>query len=154
MSSTDPSSPSLTDDRKPAYGWGRLVIAAFWAAGIAATGVALWKLLSEPGWPVGSRLVALLAGLLYLGAAIGLTHNGRRMRNVAWVCLSLSLGGPLIQGLLWLGEPPSPVWSPWARFGEQVWFTSLVLPVVGLVWMWWSNPRRIVEIAEGISRPR
>lgn len=144
----------LSDERRAAYGWGRLVPALFWIAGAATVGIAVWKLWGEPAQPIGPRLAALFAGLVYVGAAVGLTHNGRRMRVVALTCISISLAGPIIQGLLGLGAPPSPIWSPWARFGAEVWFASLVLPLLGLGWLWWSNPRRIVELAEGIERRR
>ncbi len=146
---------SLTDNRGAALGLGRLVYILFWAAGILTVGVAIWKLLMEPTQPVGARLVSLFAGLVYVAAAVGLTHNGRRMRMVAWSSITVSLAGPIIVGLLGVGEPQNDgVWSPWADFGSQVWYVSLVIPVIGFIWLWWSNPRRIVEISEGIDRRR
>ena len=51
------------------------------------------------GQPWGPRIVALLAGIDYLIAATALTHNGRRMRMVGWVTISLSIAIPIICGL-------------------------------------------------------
>lgn len=149
------SSGHLVDDRGVSHGWGRLVMAAFWVAGAGITVVALWQLFRDVGAPVGPRLVTLFAGLVYLGAALGLTHNGRRMRRVAWGCVSVAFAGPIIVGLLQLGVAAEPVpWSPWHGFGIQSWFVSLLLPVVGMAWLWWSNPSRIVQLSEGIDRSK
>lgn len=143
----------LRDDRGVARGWGRLVILAFWLLGVATTAAALYQLFRDVADPVGPRLVTLLAGLVYLGAALGLTHNGRRMRMIAWGCMTVAMVGPIIMGLTGLGvEPISGLWSPWLLFGRDTWFISLALPAVGFFWLWWSNPRRIVELAEELER--
>lgn len=143
----------LQDDRGAAHGLGRLIVAAFWVAGVLTVGAAIWELFSEHTLPIGPKLNTLFAGLIYLAAALGLTHNGRRMRMVAWTATSVALGGPIIMGLAGLGSSAQgSLWSPWVHFGQETWFVSLVLPIIGLAWLWWSNPRRIVEIAEGIER--
>lgn len=143
---------NLTDDRSVARGWGRLVPLFFWIAGLGTTGIAIWQLAKAADQPLGARLAVFFAGVIYLGAALGLTHNGRRMRMIAWICVSISLGGPLLEGLRDLGESAPDIWSPWAGFGSQVWYVSLILPMVGLAWLWWSNPRRIVELAEAMPK--
>lgn len=143
----------LKDERGQSRGFGRVIMAAFWAAGTFIFSVAVWELVSESSLPIGPKLANLFAGLIYLAAASGLTHNGRRMRMVAWSAVSIAFAGPIIMGLADLGSGPSGnLWSPWADFGRETGFASLVLPLVGLAWLWWSNPRRIVEIAEGIER--
>lgn len=144
---------ALKDTRGEALGLGRLVISAFWVMGVLTVLIAVWDLFSGHDLPLGPRLTTLFAGIVYLAAAVGLTHNGRRMRMLAWTCISVALAGPIIVGLLGVGSTPMVgAWSPWANFGAQAWFVPLGLPVIGFVWLWWSNPRRIVEIAEGIER--
>ena len=146
---------ALPDDRGAALGLGRIIPILFWAAGAITVGIAVWNLVMAAEQPIGARLVTLLAGLLYIGAAVGLTHNGRRMRVVAWSSIAVSFAGPIILGLMGIGEPnDADVWSPWADFGAQVWYVSLVIPLIGFAWLWWSNPRRIVEISEGMERRR
>lgn len=120
---------------------------------MTVTAVGVYQLFRDGASPLGPRLVTLFAGLVYVGAALGLTHNGRRMRKVAWACTTVALAGPIIVGLLGLGTAPvAEQWSPWAQFGVQTYFVSILLPLIGFVWLWWSNPRRIVEIAEGLER--
>ncbi len=144
----------LEDNRGRARGWGRLVVVAFWICGIVLVGAALIQLFEDPGSPKGPRFVTLFAGLVYLGAAVGLTHNGRRMRRIAWACTSVALAGPIIVGLAQVDATDSGLpWSPWNHFGLAVGFASILLPLIGLAWLWWSNPSRIVQIAEGVERP-
>lgn len=147
----------VADNRSRSRGWGRLVMGAFWVFGGAMTFLAALNLGGEVADPLnslGPRLVALLAGITYLAVAVGITHNGRRMRIVAWAGLVISLVGPVIVAVRGLGASPhlSADLSPWADFGRGYSCLPLMLPLVGLVWMWWSDPRRIVEIAEGMER--
>lgn len=136
----------LVDDRGASRGWGRIVPALFWIAGVSCAVVAVWGLVRSQQ-PLGPSLITLMASVLYLGAALGLTHNGRRMRLIAWTCLAVALAGPLIQGLLQLGAAPATNGvSPWQDFGLHTGFASVWLPLLGIFWLWWSNPRRIVEL--------
>lgn len=154
MGPTPPGHDQVADDRGPSLGLGRLVMAAYWLFGAWTTVVGVATLVDLDGRPAGPALVALLAGLLYLVAAVGITHNGRRMRIVGWTAVIIETAGPVIVGLVGLGVPrQSTVRSPWAAFGADYWYLPLVIAVVGLVWLWRSNPRRIVELAEQVERP-
>lgn len=148
----------VKDDRRPALGLGRLVMALYWVFGIVTTLLAAWVLVRSAtlasSTPIGGKIVALLAGVIYILVAIGITHNGRRMRQMAWVGVIIEMVGPIITGLLELGVPDlgNSLFSPWAGFGVNYWYLPLLVPIVGIVWMWRSDPRRIVELAEGIDR--
>lgn len=153
MSESGPTSHT-GDDRAPSFGLGRLVMAIFWIFALVSLSLSLWALARAVEVPMGSRLVAVFAGVIYVLVAIGITHNGRRMRIMAWGALIVALVGPLITGLMGIGAPavPDSFYSAWSAFGADYWFIPLILPVIGLVWMWYSDPRRIVELAEGIER--
>ena len=150
----DPAVP-VGDDRPVSLGLGRVVMALFWVMAVVSVLSGTWYLIRESAVPIGPRLIAFLAGFVYLAVALGLTHNGRKMRLVAGGGLIISLVAPIIMGLLELGMPATlpSVPSPWANFGADYYYLPLILSVVGLVWMWLSDPRRIVEIAEGVERP-
>lgn len=145
----------VADTRGPSLGLGRLVMAAFWLFGAWVTINAVVDVLHWNSGPIGPVLVALVAGLVYLLAALALTHNGRRMRMIGWASVSVEAIGPVLVGVLGVGVPQlSDPRSPWGAFGADYWYIPLVLPVVGLVWLWWSNPRRIVELSEQSDKPR
>ena len=149
-----PEGDQVGDTRSRSLGLGRVVMVLFWAFGAWTTVAGVSDLLHVGDGPVGTAIVSLLAGVAYLVAALGITHNGRRMRVIGWAAMGVCTVGPLLVGLLGLGVPElAGTRSPWSAFGAYYWFVPLVLPVIGLVWLWWSNPRRIVELAEQVERP-
>ncbi len=144
----------VVDDRPPALGLGRIVMALFWALGAWTTIQAVVDLFGHRDGPWGPEIVALLAGLVYLLAAAGLTHNGRRMRMIGWASIGTSIGAPLVLWLAGFGLPElSAARSAWTRLGVDFYYLPLVVSLIGAVWMWMSNPRRIVELAEQVERP-
>lgn len=154
LGSTRPHADRVEDDRPPSLGLGRIVMALFWAVGLWITVVAIIDLFNHEDGPWGPSIVALLAGVVYLLAALGLTHNGRRMRILGWTCIGMSIGAPLVLGVAGLGLPElSAARSAWTECGRDFHFFPLLISIIGVVWMWMSNPRRIVEIAEQVERP-
>lgn len=149
-----PLGDQVADTRTRSLGLGRVVMAVFWIFGVWTTVQGIIDLVHVGDGLLGSSIVAVLAGVVYLVAALGITHNGRRMRIIGWAAMLVSTIGPIVVGLLGLGLPElSRMRSPWGAFGAHYWFIPLVLPLIGLVWLWWSNPRRIVELAEQVERP-
>lgn len=149
------SGRGIRDDRRPSWGLGRIVMVLFWLFGLLTAVPALVALIRATDTPIGPRLIAVLAGLVYLVIAVGITHNGRKMRFIAWAATTVALVGSLITGLFELGtDHAAAVTSAWSRFGADYWYVPLVLPLIGFVWLWRSDPRRIVELAEGIERPK
>ena len=87
-------------------------------------------------------------------AAIALTHNGRRMRLVGWSAIALSIAAPLVLWVASLGlDELNTARSAWTGLGADFYYLPLALSVVGVIWMWRSNPRRIVSLAEQVERP-
>lgn len=142
------------DQRPPSLGLGRIIIALFWLLGVWIVAMAIVDLFHAQGLPWGPRLVALLAGVDYVVAAIALTHNGRRMRLVGWSAIALSIAAPLVLWVASLGlDELNTARSAWTGLGADFYYLPLALSVVGIIWMWRSNPRRIVSLAEQVERP-
>ncbi|MDC4233369.1 hypothetical protein M3T53_06550 [Actinomyces sp. B33] len=144
----------VVDDRPRALGLGRLVMAVYWLFGAWTAATAVVDILDHESEPWGPSILALVAGCVYLVAAAALTHNGRRMRLVGWSAIGTTLVAPVILWILGLGLPEvRAARSAWTGLGEDYYFLPLAVSAIGLVWMWWSNPRRIVELAEQVDRP-
>ncbi|HZK05885.1 MAG TPA: hypothetical protein VFC82_08565 [Actinomycetaceae bacterium] len=143
------------DSRRPAYGPGRILIlvyAIFAVAALARSTVQLIRDASEA--PVAYGL-SLFAAVVYVLATIGLAHNGRRMRRLAWVAVGMELVGVLTVGTLSLLRPDLfPRDTVWSHFGSGYGFVPLVLPFVGIWWLWTSSPVRISRLAEGLPARR
>lgn len=142
------------DQRPPSLGLGRIIIALFWLLGAWILVTAILDLFHAQEQPWGPRIVALLAGIDYLVAATALTHNGRRMRMVGWVTISLSIAIPIVLWVASLGlDELNSARSAWTGLGADFYFLPFIVSIIGLIWMWRSNPRRIVSLAEQVERP-
>ena len=139
----------VEDRRRPAHGWGRLLVVVFAVFGLVILVPATISLVRAPHVApvVGSINVA--AGLLFVLLAICVAHNGRRMRLIGWMSLSALLTGAVLIGVLtWTDAAEGLEASVWADGGRRHGYLPLLLPILATGWMWLSNPRRIVINAE------
>lgn len=141
------------DNRPPARGSGRLVIALYWLFSVTVTVRAVIDAYHHRDVPLWIRFVAIFIGVIYVVAAIALTHNGRRMRILGWCMITLGALGPIIFGIAYNGLAQLALMrNAWNSFGADYTYLPLVVAFIGAVWMWLSNPRRIVELAEQVER--
>lgn len=142
--------PSLTDSRRPAHGWGRLLVGVFAVFGVLVLADNIRELVNQTS-PVASLNTA--AALGYLLLAICVAHNGRRMRLLAWACVILELLGVFLPLLFLdgaLGQPlNATIWGPTS---QRTWlYLPVILPLVAALQIWLSDPLRIVTTAERID---
>ncbi|MDO5034673.1 MAG: hypothetical protein Q4E01_04720 [Actinomycetaceae bacterium] len=142
-----------TDNRGASYGGGRIIMAIFWVFAVYATYTSFSDYVTYSEQPIGPRLISVVAAAGYVLASIAITHNGRRMRMMGWTALLIELAGVLTGGLMGVGVADiGAIRNLWAGFGAAYYYLPLILPIVGLTWIWFTNPRRIVEIAESFDR--
>ena len=142
----------VQDTRRPAYGWGRILVGVFAVFGAIVLVPSLTMLLRSPDEEPAVRSLNLLGGGLYILLAVCVAHNGRRMRNIGWMCLGALATMAVLIGVLPLPAPPADLSaSVWARWGRSRCYLPAILPVVAAAWMWMSDPRRIVANAERIT---
>ena len=144
-----PEVRGVEDRRRPAHGWGRLLVVVFAVFGLAVLAPAAVALVRTPTAApvVGSINVAV--GRLFILLAVCVAHNGRRMRLIGWMSLSALLTGAALIGVLtWTDAAEGLEASVWADGGRQLCYLPLLLPLMAAGWMWLSNPRRIVINAE------
>jgi hypothetical protein len=121
-------------------GPGRLLVAVYAVLALSATARALVQLLTKGDEAPVAYALSLLAGIVYVVATVALARSGSRARQVAWLTIGTELAGVLVVGALSLADlalfPDDTVWS---RFGQGYGFVPLVLPVLGLLWLWRSG---------------
>ena len=140
---------TIDDRRRPARGWSRILVVVLAVLGLVILGPAAVTLIRDPGDAPVVRSLNVAAGALHVLAAVCVAHNGRRMRMIGWMSLTALLTGAVLFGLLtWTGTAPGLEVSVWADGGCRLAFLPLILPAVSAVWMWFSDPRRIVLTAE------
>ncbi|MHA4950553.1 hypothetical protein ACX27O_24815 [Micromonospora sp. SD19] len=123
--------------RRTNSGPGRLLIAVYLLFAIAATSRAGLQIATKFDEAPVAYLLSGVAALIYIVAAVGLARAGHAGRRVALACCSVELVGVVAVGILSLVDrelfPDETVWS---GFGSGYGYIPLVLPALGLLWLW------------------
>lgn len=143
MPDTDPapdpgtgSTPAPVTARTLRTGPGRLLVAVYGVFALAATARGVYQLATKFEEAPVAYLLSVLAGVIYLVAAVGLARAGRTSRRVALVSCSIEMVGVLVVGAASLLLPEVfPDDTVWSGFGSGYFFIPLVLPALGLWWI-------------------
>ena len=119
-----------------ASGPGKLIAVLYGVFTLSAGARAGYQLVRKFDEAPLAILLSLLSAVIYAVAAVALARRGERARRVALVTISAELVGVLGVGALSLVAPHLfPLASVWSHFGQGYGFIPLVLPVVGLWWL-------------------
>jgi hypothetical protein len=121
-----------------ATGPGRVLVAVYGVFALAATARAGVQLLRD--WHEAPLAYALsaVAATVYVVATLALARGARR---VALGAVLVELVGVLVVGAFSVADPAAfPRATVWSGFGSGYGYVPLVLPVLGLAWLW--RPRR------------
>lgn len=123
-----------------ASGPGKLIAVLYGVFTLSAGARAGYQLVRKFDEAPLAILLSLLSAVIYAVAAVALARSGERARRVALVTISAELVGVLGVGTLSLVAPHLfPLASVWSHFGQGYGFIPLVLPVVGLWWLFHSR---------------
>lgn len=127
-------------------GPGRLLIAVYGVFALAATARAVFQISTKfTEAPLAYLLTALAAGV-YVLATVSLAMPGRRWYWISVGAVGLELVGVLTVGLFSLLDPEAfPNDTVWSLFGRGYGFVPLLLPVLGLWWLYLNRRERAVE---------
>ncbi|WP_454043591.1 hypothetical protein [Cellulosimicrobium sp. Marseille-Q8652] len=127
----------MSAPRSTGSGFGRVLVVVYGVFAVAATARAAVQLLRD--WheaPLAYGLSAF-AALVYVVATVALARGGPVARRVAWCAVGVELVGVLAVGTLSLLDPAAfPRATVWSGFGQGYGYVPLVLPFVGLWWLW------------------
>jgi hypothetical protein len=136
----------MNQARSTGSGPGRVLVMVYGVFALAATaraGVQLATRLSEA--PL-AYLLSALAGIVYIVATITLALGTRTSRRLAWIAISVELVGVLTVGTLSLLDRTAfPRATVWSDYGIGYGFVPLVLPLIGLFWLWLTRPAGTVS---------
>ena len=115
----------------------RLLAAGAAIFALAATARASVQLLTKFDEAPLAYLLSALAGLIYIVATITLARGTRASRRVALVAIIIELLGVVAIGTLSVVDPAAfPRATVWSVYGIGYGFVPLVLPILGLAWLW------------------
>ncbi len=136
-----PGAPAPGAPPSTATGPGRVLVAVYGLFALAATARAGVQIATRFDEAPLAYLLSALAGLVYLVATVALARGTGRWRTVAWVAVAVELVGVLTVGTLSVADagdfPDATVWS---GYGQGYGYVPLVLPFLGLTWLWRTRP--------------
>ncbi|MBK0418320.1 hypothetical protein JD276_04650 [Leucobacter sp. CSA1] len=121
-------------------GLAKVLIAVYIVLAIAATFRSLYQILTKFDEAPLAYSLSAVAGAVYIVATVALIKRRGVWRGIAWAALSFELAGVLVVGALslvapqWFAHP-----SVWSYFGQGYLWIPLVLPILGLIWLFRSR---------------
>lgn len=139
--------PTSTGTRQPdaalGSGPGRVLLAVYLMFVVAAGSRAGVQIATKFDEAPLAYLLSALAAVVYLAATIGLAVGGTRGRLIALGACAVEMVGVLTVGALSIADSAAfPDDTVWSRFGSGYGYVPLVLPAIGLYWLWRNRPNR------------
>ncbi|WP_370278782.1 hypothetical protein [Pseudarthrobacter sp. NamB4] len=138
--------PAASNSRNT--GPGRLLIAVYAVFAISASARAGYQILTKfPEAPL-AYLLSAFAALVYVVATVSLAKAGSTWFKVSVAAVLVELVGVLVVGALSVFDPVAfPHETVWSLFGRGYAFVPLVLPILGLVWLYRRRPGGLASAA-------
>lgn len=115
-------------------GFGRVLVFVYGVFAFAATGRSTLQLATKASEALVPYLLSAVAAVIYIVATFALATDRRRL---ALVTVAIELLGVLTVGLTSALEPQDfEDATVWSDFGAGYGYIPLVLPFVGLWWLW------------------
>jgi hypothetical protein len=118
--------------RSTRTGLGRILVFVYGLFALAATARALVQLATQASEATVAYSLSLFSGMVYIVATWALATD---RRGVALVTIGVELTGVLVIGTLSHPDDIDKA-SVWSDYGNGYGFVPLVLPFVGLWWLW------------------
>jgi drug/metabolite transporter (DMT)-like permease len=123
-------------------GPGRILVAVYGVFAIAACARASVQLATKFNDAPLAYVLSALAGVIYVVATVTLARGTRTSRRVASAAIIIEAVGVLVVGTASLVDPAAfPSATVWSTYGIGYGFVPLVLPFVGLAWLYRTRPR-------------
>lgn len=123
-------------------GFGRLLVAFYGILALAAIGRSSYQISTTfPRTPVAYWLSGV-AAVIYVVAAVAIAKGHGRWRGLAWGTIGVEAVGVVAVGIASLrSDGLRHDGTVWRLFGADYGFLPLVLPILGLWWLWRTRPR-------------
>lgn len=132
----------MSQELSRATGPGRLLIAVYGIFAIAATARAAFQIATKFSEAPVAYALSGFAALVYIAATVSLSRRGSRWYWISLSAVLIELLGVLVVGALSLVESAAfPHDTVWSGFGRGYGFVPLLLPLLGLIWLYRHRPQ-------------
>lgn len=139
----------VTKSSSRAVGIGRLLVAVYGILALGATARSFVQIVERFDEAPLAYSLSAVSAVVYIVATIALIVPGGAWYVVAWVTICFELAGVLMIGTLSLTHPELFAHaSVWSLYGAGYLFVPLVIPVLGLIWLYVRRPS-VVGAAAG-----
>ena len=124
-------------------GPGRLIVAVYGVFALAATARAAFQIATKFEEAPLAYLLSAFAAVVYIVATVSLAKSGETSYKVSVAAVSIEMAGVVAVGLFGLLDSAAlPDDTVWSGFGMGYGFVPLVLPIVGLLWLYKHRNRQ------------
>lgn len=125
-------------------GPGRLLVAVYGVFALSATARSGVQIATELEVAPLAYTLSAVAALVYVVATVALARGGTVSRRVAAAAIAVELAGVLVVGTLTLVDADLFAdQTVWSGYGAGYGYVPLVLPVLGLAWLWRTRTDRV-----------
>jgi len=125
-------------------GPGRLLIAVYGIFALSATARAGYQILTKFSEAPLAYVLSAFAAVVYIVATVSLAKAGTTWFKVSVAAVLVELIGVLVVGTLSiLDSVQFPHETVWSLFGRGYGFIPLLLPILGLVWLYRRRPSKV-----------
>jgi len=123
-------------------GPGRALVGIYGVFALSASARAGYQIATKFDEAPLAYSLSAFSAVVYVLATVALAKGGGRWRTVAWSAVLVELIGVLVVGtvsVLDTGDLPAK--TVWSGFGQGYGYVPLVLPFLGLAWLWHTRSR-------------
>lgn len=131
-----------------AVGVGRVLIIVYGVLALGATARSVVQIITEFEKAPVAYLLSALSGVVYILATVALLGKGRGWYLTAWFTIAFEMLGVLVVGSLSVFDSQLfPANTVWSFYGIGYLFIPLVLPVLGMLWLYHLRPSAVAARA-------
>lgn len=118
-------------------GLGKVLITVYLVLAIAATARSVFQIMRKFDEAPLAYSLSALAGVVYIVASIALIKHRGVWIGIAWAAIMFEFIGVVTVGILSITHPELFAHaSVWSKFGQGYLYIPLVLPILGILWLW------------------
>jgi hypothetical protein len=134
-------------------GLGRLLVAVYGVFALSATARAGYQIATKFSEAPVAYVLSAVAAVVYIVATVSMARRGLTGWYVTLGAILLELVGVVAVGAASVMDPAAfPHDTVWSGFGRGYGYVPLLLPFLGLAWLFYNRPRKPAAVSTDGAR--